>query len=472
MKVWKSKNIVNHKNLLVSAMIGLLFSFQSFEVAAQSSWVPLFNGKDLSKWEKRKGTAEYKVEGNQVIGISKLGSPSTYLCTKERYTDFILEVDVKIDMGLNSGIQFRSNSIESYKNGDVHGYQAEIDVSDRKWSGGIFDQSRRGWIYPVTMNKPGSGAFKNGTWNKYRIEAVGNSIRTWVNGVQVTNLIDDMTAEGFIALQVHSIGKNKERDGLQVRWRDARVLTDNLEAYRWPVADHATEFSYLKNELTSSEIRKGWRFLWDGKTTDGWKGAKSEDFPQFGWEMKDGELSVLESGGGESRHGGDIVTREMFSNFEFELEFRITPGANSGIKYFVNTELNKGAGSSIGCEFQVLDDKLHPDAKKGVAGNRTVGSLYDLIAAHSYSEPNKKKRAVNPGTWNKARIVVKGSHVAHYLNNIKVVEYDRHSQMFKALVAYSKYAKYEGFGEASEGRILLQDHGNTVSYRSIKIREF
>ena len=440
-------------------------------VNAQDNWKPLFNGKDFKEWEKRQGTADYKIDGDQIIGISKLGSPSTYLCTKKRYTDFILEVDVKIDMGLNSGIQFRSNSIETYKNGDVHGYQAEIDVSDRKWSGGIFDQSRRGWIYPVTMNKPGQEAFQNGAWNKYRIEAVGNSIRTWVNGVQVTNLVDDMTEEGFIALQVHSIKKNKERDGLQVHWRDARILTDDLEGNRWPVADHATEFSHLKNELTPSEIRKGWRFLWDGKSSNGWRRANGEGFPDAGWIIKDGLLTVQESGGGEARNGGDIVTVDEFSNFELELDFNITKGANSGIKYFVEENRNKGAGSAIGCEFQVLDNKVHPDAKKGVSGNRTVGSLYDLIKATSYSEPTKT-RPVNPGTWNKARIVVKGSHVEHYLNNIKVVEYDRHSQMFKALVTYSKYAKYDGFGQVAEGRILLQDHGNTVSYRSIKIREF
>jgi hypothetical protein len=179
----------------------------------------------------------------------------------------------------------------------------------------------------------------------------------------------------------------------------------------------------------------------------------------------------LESGGGESRNGGDIVTRDTFGNFELELEFKITPGANSGIKYFVDTALNKGVGSSIGCEFQILDDKLHPDAKKGVKGNRTVGSLYDLITAESYFEPNKVKRPVSPKKWYKAKIIVNGGHVEHYLNNIKVVEYDRHSQLFKALVAYSKYSKYEGFAQAPEGRILLQDHGNTVAFRSIKIRE-
>jgi len=435
------------------------------------NWKSLVNDKELSGWEKRNGTAEFLVEGDQVIGISKVGTPSTYLCTKEKYADFILEVEVKVEVGLNSGIQFRSNSISDYKDGAVHGYQCEIDASERKWSGGIFDQSRRGWIYPVTMNEPGRQAFQNGAWNKYRIEAIGNQIRTWVNGIQVTNLVDDMTAEGFIAFQVHSIGQNQERDGLQVRWKGARILTDDPEQFRWPVASHAKEFSYLKNELTANEKRKGFRLLWDGKSTQGWRGVKLHEFPETGWEIKDGELSVLQPVGAESVRGGDIVTVEKFSNFELELDFKITEGANSGIKYFINPDPNTGQGSSIGCEFQVLDDQKHPDAKKGVNGNRTVGSLYDLIPAISYSEPNKKKRGANPGEWCKARIIVEGSHVEHYLNNIKVVEYERHTQMFRALVAYSKYAKRENYGEAKSGHILLQDHGNTVTFRSIKIRE-
>jgi len=435
--------------ILLALIICAIFSVISVDA---QNWKNLVNG-NLDNFVKRNGTAEYKVNGDEIIGISKTGTPSTYLCTKELFTDFILEVDVKVEVGLNSGIQFRSNSFPEYKNGQVHGYQCEIDPGERKWSGGIFDQSRRGWIYPVTMNEPGRQAFKNGQWNKYRIEAIGNEIRTWINGVQVTNLVDDMTAEGFVAFQVHSIGKDEARNGLTVRWKGAKILTEDVEKYRWPVAPHAKEFSHLKNELTEYEKRKGFRLLWDGKTTKGWRGAKMDKFPTAGWEIEDGELRTLESGGAESRGGGDIVTVDKYSSFELEVDFKITEGANSGIKYFVDTELNKGEGSAIGCEFQILDDKKHPDAKKGTASNRTVGSLYDLITAHSYSEPNKNKRGASPGQWCKARIIVKGGKVQHYLNNIKVVEYDRHSQMFKALVAYSKYKKWPNFGQAPEGHI-------------------
>ena len=167
------------------------------------------------------------------------------MCTKKRYSDFIFEVDVKIEVGMNSGIQFRSNSGKEFEIKGVHGYQAEIDPSDRAWSGGIFDQSRRKWMYPLSANEPGRKAFKNGQWNTYRIEAIGNKLRIWVNGIQTSNLVDDMTAEGFIGLQVHQI-KDTKLEGLQVSWRDARIMTENLESNRWPVATNAPEISFLK----------------------------------------------------------------------------------------------------------------------------------------------------------------------------------------------------------------------------------
>jgi len=216
----------------------------------------------------------------------------------------------------------------------------------------------------------------------------------------------------------------------------------------------------IPNTLSDFEKRQGWRLLWDGKTTDGWRGAKLDGFPESGWKISHGELIVLASDGGESTNGGDIITTDHFSDFELQFEFKPTKGANSGVKYFVDPKLNKGAGSAIGLEFQILDDNLHPDAKMGVNGNRTAASLYDLITATSLDTPRNKDLRV--GDWNRGRIVVKGGHVEHWLNGYKMVEYDRFSQMFRALVAYSKYKDWENFGRWPAGPILLQDHGDSV----------
>lgn len=442
-----------------------------------ADWKELFNGRNLDGWEvkgwePRPGTADFRVEDNMIIGTSKTGVPNTFLCTEATYGDFILEYEVWIEPGLNSGVQIRSLSYPEYNQGRVHGYQVEIDTSDRRWTGGLYEEGRRGWLYPLTRSEAARNAFRNGVWNHFRVEAIGSELRTWVNGVQCTNLVDDRTAEGFIGLQVHSI-PNEDRAGKEVRWRNFRILTGDLEAHRLKADPDVAEISYLVNELTEHEKRLGWRLLWDGRTTNGWRRANDTGFPEEGWVIEDGILTVMESGGAESRNGGDIVTEQEFANFELELEFRITEGANSGIKYFVVEGLNTGVGSAIGLEFQILDDQRHPDARMGVEGNRTLGSLYDLIRADNLSEPPGRSKRVNrPGDWNKARLVVRGGHVEHWLNNIKVVEFDRHSQVYRALVAYSKYAKWDGFGEAPSGHLLLQDHGNRVSFRSIKVREF
>ena len=218
------------------------------------------------------------------------------------------------------------------------------------------------------------------------------------------------------------------------------------------------------NTLSAAEKAAGWHLLWDGKTSDGWRGARSQEFPKSGWTIRDGELIVNETGGAESAAGGDIVTTGKFSDFELQVDFKITPGANSGIKIFVDTELNKGAGSSIGPEFQILDDERHPDAKLGRNGDRTMGSLYDLIPA-----PANKK--VNPvGDWNHALIISKGKHVEFWLNGEKTVEFERGSQAWRDTVAISKFKNWKpAFGELPDGRILLQDHGNKVFFRNIKI---
>ncbi len=406
-----------------------------------------------------------------MVGVSRAKTPNSFMATKKKYSDFILEFEVKVDFGLNSGVQFRSNSFPDFKKGRVHGYQCEIETSPRKWAGGIYDEARRGWLYPLTINPKGQEAFVNGTWNHYRIEAIGNEIRTYVNGIMCANLVDPLTAEGFIAFQVHSI-RNKEDEGKIVRWKNINILTENLTDYRHPVADYAPEISYLENQLSESEKRKGWRLLWDGTSTAGWRSAKGDQFPSKGWNMNDGVLSVESSDGAESRNGGDIVTQNLFDNFELSVDFKLTEGANSGIKYFVDPELNKMQGSAIGLEFQILDDRKHPDAKQGKNGNRTVGSLYDLIRAENLTTGPRGKNFKGVNQWNNARIVVRNGHVEHWLNHVKVVEFDRFSQTFKALVEKSKYEKWDNFGRLPQGNILLQDHGDKVSFKNIKIREF
>jgi len=212
----------------------------------------------------------------------------------------------------------------------------------------------------------------------------------------------------------------------------------------------------LNNKLTDKEIKDGWKLLWDGKTSTGWRSYNKPGFPATGWEMKDGIMTVMPPQQGKS--GGDIITESTFKNFELSVDFMYTPGANGGIKYFIDGKTN------VSCEYQILDDKLHPDAKLGKNGDRTLAGLYDLIP------PNNKKDN-GPNQWNTATIIVKGNHVEHWLNGQMTVSYERGDAAWKALVETSKFKGSPNFGEAAEGHILLQDHGNKVSFRNIKIRE-
>jgi len=432
--------------------------------AFAQEWESLFNGKSFKKdWERHGGKARYTVVDGAIYGWSVPGEPNSFLTTKKDYSDFIFEFEFLNDGVMNSGVQLRSHIRKDGAKERVYGYQFEIDPAARAWTGGIYDEGRRAWLYPLTYNPAASVQTEKEVWHKVRIEAFGNSIRTWVDGVACANLWDDADASGFLALQVHAVGNDPEKAGLHNAWRNLRICTKDVERYLTPST--APQVSTIPNVLAPEEQAQGYKLLWDGKTTEGWRGAKLDAFPENScWVIEDGLLKVMGNDGSESRNGGDIVTVKKYRNFILKVDFKITKGANSGIKYFVNTDLNKGEGSAIGCEFQVLDDERHPDAKLGVNGNRTLGSLYDLI-------PARKDKKFYINNFSTATVIVRGNHVEHWLDGMKLLEYERNNQMWNALVAYSKYKNWPNFGNAAEGYILLQDHGDQVSYKNIKIKE-
>jgi hypothetical protein len=452
------------KRQIVTTAIFLLFVTGLF--AQKEGWTSLFDGKTLHGWKRAAGTAEYKVEEGAIVGIGVAGSGNSFLVTEQEFNDFVLEMDIRIDdTTSNSGVQVRSHfdPAGNEEKGLVYGYQFEIDPSSRRWTGGLYDEGRRGWLYPVSLNHSVQSAFKVGQYNHIRIECIGSVIRTWVDGLATACLVDTTDKKGFIGLQVHAIS-SPEMAGRKVYFKNIRIRTTDFRPGYFPPGVYVV--NNVPNTLTEYEKKSGWRLLFDGTTSKGWVKAYTKTFPDHGWQIKDGLLTVLAGKGEMSTNGGDIVTTDQYKAFDLSFEFRMTPGANSGVKYFVTLQEQNTGGAGIGLEYQVLDDSLHPDAKLGRDGDRTLASLYDLIPA------NKQRRFLHPmGEWNTGRIIVyPDNHVEHYLNGVKVLEYERGSAEFRALVAISKYKIWHNFGEAPEGHLLLQDHGNEVSFRSIKIR--
>lgn len=458
---------MNVKKMLIPALL-LAIGIQPLfaQRHSEANWTPLCNGENLDGWHQLNGEAKYTVENGVIVGTTVANTPNSFLATDKDYGDFILELEFKVNDHMNSGIQIRSLSTPEYNNGRVHGYQIEIDPSERAWSGGVYDEARRGWLYPLLFNPEAKKAFKHNQWNHYRIECIGHTIRTWVNGVPAASLVDDKTAKGFIALQVHSIGNDQDKAGEQIRWRNIRIQTGELHPRPY---EDTYVVNLIPNHLSRQERVQGFSLLWDGKTSENWRGAFEKSFPTSGWTMDNGELTIHQSNGREEGSGGDIVTVEEYGAFVLQFEFKLSKAANSGVKYFVKESYDTEGKSAIGLEYQILDEN-HPDAKMGRNGNRTLASLYDLIPKNDLT--NTRPPYVAPvGEWNHGRLIVyPNGHVEHWLNGYKALAYEKGSKHFRHLVAISKYKDWKNFGLWDRGHILLQDHGNTVSYRSIKIK--
>ncbi len=346
------------------------------------TWTPLFDGKTLNGWEVCNGYATYAVEDSAIAGTTAEGSPNSFLCTKREYGDFILEFETKTDPALNSGVQIRSHRypdegpilvFESGKwvsrkvpKGRVYGYQVEIANEKSGSSGGIYDEARRGWLHNIASDPAASKAFKDNQWNHYRIEARGDTMRVWVNGVPCAHLTDPMDQSGFIALQVHAY---KGERPAQVRWRNIRIQD---------LGRHA------------------WRRVWDGSTWNGWKhnGAGLAEIVEgaFRLRSKDDDPRIAM-----------VLSERSFRDLTLRLKFKILKG-NSGV--FVRTDPQNYAAYEVEVDAETRTGGFW---ETGPNGRKWVTGPEDNAVVHA-------------GEWNELAASLHGHRIIFHINGVKTLE--------------------------------------------------
>lgn len=373
------------------------------------TWVDLFDGKTLNGWTQRNGTATYRVEGDTIVGTSAKGSPNSFLCTDRFYGDFELRFETKLfDDELNSGVQIRSHSYPTYHRGVVHGYQVEISTNGN--AGFLYDEARRAWLSKDREDATKTAAFRRGDWNRYRVVCQGSSIRTWINDVPIADLDDSLTANGFVALQVHSVDGDPN---WRVAWRNIRVRE---------IGDGG-----------------GWTSLFNGSDLTGWKVNENPDSVQ----VVDGAMVVV----GERAHvfyDGPVYSHS-FKNFEFAAKVKTRPQANSGI-YF-HTEFQASGWPARGYECQVNNTQQDW---------RRTGGLYAI--------QDVREAPARDDEWFDMHITVRGKHVTVAVDGKTTTDYVEPDEAKRPASMAGRLL--------SRGTFAFQCHdpGSEVHYKDIRVK--
>jgi hypothetical protein len=380
----------------------------------------MVRGDSLAGWVQRGGKANFRVEEGVIIGQSSLGSPSSFLCTKRMYGDFVFECEFKVDAGLIAGVQIRSQSVPGYREGAVHGYRVAIDPSDPARMGAICDENRRGWLATIENNADARQAFRPGEWNHLRIRAVGPSIRTNLNNVPMVDVTDRLSLIGFIALEVQS---TDVKAPLEVRWRNLR-LQDLGMPWRQAPADGV----YLLHP------KLGLR-TWHQEKTGG----------QVTWVKHPGNVIEILPG------SGNIVTRQGFGDGHYHLEFQVSDNGREG-----QANGNSGVYLQGRYEVQILNSAGQPPA------DNLCGAIYG-IKAPDYN------MAYAAGKWQLLDIdfvAARWDADGKKISSARMTVYHNGTLIHDNVEV--PHATTAGQPEApGDGPLLLQDHGNEVKFRNI-----
>ena len=437
----------------------------------------LFDGKTLNGWKTTTGNGKFSVDKKigAIVGEYVPSKKNTFLYREIKNKNFILKLKVKIDKDLNSGVQILSYFSNKPR---LIGYQLDIDSSERKFTGGIYEEGLRRWLTPLTQkeHEKAKNSFKVGQWNDIDIQVTdGTTINTWVNGVHCVSLKDHLKnkkMKNIIALQVHSIGKKTKNN--KVYFKDIQLQTE-LKSNDLLKDPNLPEYNFVPNTLTEREKNQNWELMWNGKNMDSWLFHDGKRFIKKSrqWEivtLKNGSHALAQKSGNGPKI--NLLKKNPYPYFEFSFAFFSKKKANSGVMYYYQPKFNQGY------EYQILLFSSKEEKKKLKASHK-IASIYDLFETGSYLTshlPNKKeypmKYYLRPReNWNYGKVVCRADGtIEHWINNFKVVSINRNSKKFKKAFDESKYQDTKEMLTFKKGYFLLQNKNDNVMYHSLKLR--